>query len=449
MRKLRTRIALLISLLMLAALLPTGIVASAEEGTCGENLTWAMDDDGALIISGAGEMSDFMFRGPWGYAPKTVVIEEGVTSIGKNAFDTSWAMTSISIPSTVTSVGENAFYKCYSLETITVASGSKYYHEKDGCLIETKTGRLLTGAQGFKIPDDGSVTSIANDAFAYFEWLTDPSLPDSITSIGEDAFDRTGYAKNDDNWEDGALYLGKWLIDTDSSYLSKQYEVKPGTVGLASKALIYYRGTQIVLPAGLKYICAYALEGAKLTSLELPESVEVIEMWAFGYSNQFPSVSFGSNVKIIDEYAFYGCNALSSITFSEGLKFIGQDAFYTSGSYGKPTIPFSVEFIGKNAFNSGVTLRVYEYSYALRYATENEINYELLPHDPPAIAKGDMDGDGEITVADALKALRIAAKLVEPTEQDIAIGDTDGDGEITVADALKILRVAAKLIDKI
>ncbi|MBO4935101.1 MAG: metallophosphoesterase [Clostridia bacterium] len=63
----------------------------------------------------------------------------------------------------------------------------------------------------------------------------------------------------------------------------------------------------------------------------------------------------------------------------------------------------------------------------------------------PAFKKGDMDGDGEITVADALKALRIAAKLVEPAAQDLDIGDVDGDGEITVADALKILRVAAKL----
>ena len=67
---------------------------------------------------------------------------------------------------------------------------------------------------------------------------------------------------------------------------------------------------------------------------------------------------------------------------------------------------------------------------------------------PPQHKKGDMDGDNEITVADALKALRIAAKLVRPTEDDIAIGDVDGDGEITVADALKILRVAAKLADE-
>ena len=63
----------------------------------------------------------------------------------------------------------------------------------------------------------------------------------------------------------------------------------------------------------------------------------------------------------------------------------------------------------------------------------------------PAVKKGDMDGDGDITVLDALKALRIAAKLAQPTEEDIAVGDVDYDGEITVSDALRILRVAAQL----
>ncbi|MBO4583740.1 MAG: dockerin type I repeat-containing protein [Clostridia bacterium] len=71
----------------------------------------------------------------------------------------------------------------------------------------------------------------------------------------------------------------------------------------------------------------------------------------------------------------------------------------------------------------------------------------FIPMEEGGAMKGDMDGDGEITVADALKALRIAAKLVQPTEEDIALGDVDNDGEITVADALKILRVAAKLAD--
>ncbi len=65
------------------------------------------------------------------------------------------------------------------------------------------------------------------------------------------------------------------------------------------------------------------------------------------------------------------------------------------------------------------------------------------------VTKGDADGDGEITVADALSALRVAAKLVEATPDMVAICDTDGDGEITVADALAILRVAAKLVDSL
>ena len=62
--------------------------------------------------------------------------------------------------------------------------------------------------------------------------------------------------------------------------------------------------------------------------------------------------------------------------------------------------------------------------------------------------KGDLDKDGEITVADALAALRIAAKLAEETDEAIAIGDIDGDNAITVSDALAILRVAAKLADE-
>lgn len=62
------------------------------------------------------------------------------------------------------------------------------------------------------------------------------------------------------------------------------------------------------------------------------------------------------------------------------------------------------------------------------------------------VIPGDMDGDGSVTVTDALAALRIAAKLASPTEKDLAIGDMDNDKSITVTDALSILRIAAKLV---
>ena len=63
------------------------------------------------------------------------------------------------------------------------------------------------------------------------------------------------------------------------------------------------------------------------------------------------------------------------------------------------------------------------------------------------IRYGDADGDGEITVTDALAALRLALKLAEETPELLAVCDVDGDGEVTVSDALRILRVAAKITD--
>lgn len=58
----------------------------------------------------------------------------------------------------------------------------------------------------------------------------------------------------------------------------------------------------------------------------------------------------------------------------------------------------------------------------------------------------DIDGDGEITVADALALLRVAARIAPATPEIIAKGDFDGDGKITVGDALNTLRIAAGLI---
>ena len=76
------------------------------------------------------------------------------------------------------------------------------------------------------------------------------------------------------------------------------------------------------------------------------------------------------------------------------------------------------------------------------YVFEREI---FAPYDNSAVMKGDLDNDGEISVGDALIALRIAARLDVADMEDILIGDVDGDNTISVGDALKILRVAARL----
>ena len=87
-----------------------------NSGTCGDNLTWELSDDGTLTISGTGDM-DYYYVGSGPFAPwkpyisdiKSIIIEEGVTSIGGGAFYLNDRATSVTIPSTVTSIGNFAF----------------------------------------------------------------------------------------------------------------------------------------------------------------------------------------------------------------------------------------------------------------------------------------------------------------------------------------------------
>ena len=95
-----------------------GITASAEETGAvtwnEDNLTWTLDADGTLTISGSGAMKDYSHDSP-AYSNskiKKVVIENGVTSIGTSAFEHCSSLTAISIPKSVTSIGNYAFFDC-------------------------------------------------------------------------------------------------------------------------------------------------------------------------------------------------------------------------------------------------------------------------------------------------------------------------------------------------
>ena len=140
---------LLIALLM-------GLSAKAESsGTCGPNLKWHLTDDGVLTITGKGEMYDYSYT-PWSYDDLTrVIIGNGVTTIGKNAFVGRSSLTSVTIPNSVTTIGEAAFSGCRSLTSVTIPN---------------------------------SVTTIGDNAFNGCSSLTSVNIPNSVTTIGSEAF---------------------------------------------------------------------------------------------------------------------------------------------------------------------------------------------------------------------------------------------------------------------
>ena len=140
-------------------------------GTCGKNLKWKLMSDGALIIYGEGAMDNFSVTinpqsysaipmsdaqsAPWSaysHLITTVVVENGVTSIGDNAFAECVELKEIEIPETVTEIGDNVFTDCEALETVTyigseekwdeieVGVGNEKFEESELVIVEVVLG---------------------------------------------------------------------------------------------------------------------------------------------------------------------------------------------------------------------------------------------------------------------------------------------------------------------
>ena len=135
-----------------------------------------------------------------------LLIADGVTSIGDNAFYECTSLTSVTIPNSVTSIGGSAFYGCTGLTSVTIPNsvtsiGDRVFYGCTGLTsvtipdsvtsIEFNVFSGCTGLTSVTIPN--SVTFIDAYAFRDCTSLTSVTIPDSVTSIGNDAFrDCTG-----------------------------------------------------------------------------------------------------------------------------------------------------------------------------------------------------------------------------------------------------------------
>lgn len=121
-----------------------------------------------------------------------VLLEEvrlgsNVKSIGHSAFSGCEKLKKITIPAKTEKIGDYVFSGCDNLETITVKSGNKIYSGTGKCLTEKKTKTLLAGGTKSKIPDDGSVATIGENAFAGRN-IKNIVVPDGVTLIKQTAF---------------------------------------------------------------------------------------------------------------------------------------------------------------------------------------------------------------------------------------------------------------------
>ena len=343
-----------LAVLMIASLLPATALAAdiVDSGTCGAEVTWTLDSEGVLTISGSGYMYDNGSSGaPWHGRVKLAVIAEGVTSIGEYAFSDCTSLTSVTIPDSVTRIGEYAFYKCKSLTSVTIPDSV------------TRIGKYAfydcTSLTSVTIPD--SVTRIGEYAFSDCTSLTSVTIPDSVTRIGSYAF------------SDCASLTGIWVAEGNSHYSSDvfgvlfnkdkttlvqcpgafaAYAIPDSVTSIGEYAFGNCKSlTSVTIPDSVTSIGDGAFAGCRsLTSVTIPDSVTSIGGRAFAGCRSLTSVTIPDSVTIIGYRAFGSCESLTSVTIQNGVTSIGEEAFSWCTSLTSVTIPNSVTIIGDSAF---------------------------------------------------------------------------------------------------
>ena len=313
----------ILTLCLLAGMSPPWARAAVvDSGTCGDNVTWSLDDAGTFTISGSGPMANSFYVLGVGRniitSITTVIIGNGVTSISSSAFAECSTLTSVTIPNTVTSIGSSAFAECSALTSVTIPDSVTYIGESafNGCsglislTISNSVTRLdyntfdgCSGLTSVTIPN--SVTYISEGAFGGCSGLTSVTIPNSVTFLHPYAF---GGCSN--------------LISVNVESENTQYSSENGIIFNKDKTLLLYYPsgkpeTTYTIPNGVTRIDSYAFRGCnRLTSVTIPNGVTKIDYYAFGDCSGLTSVTVPDSVTSISQYAFNGCNQLNDVYYS-------------------------------------------------------------------------------------------------------------------------------------
>jgi len=194
-------------------------------------------------------------------------------------------------------------------------------HDYDELLVAMKMEELFTA---ISLPD--SITTIGNGAFEDCKSLINIIMPDSITSIGQLVFVNCESLSNI-NIPSSVTIIGEGAF-------------------WGCKSL-----TSIVIPDSIASIGGSAFEHCEsLINIVIPDSVPSIDDWTFAGCKRLTSINIPVSVTSIGEYAFNGCKSLTSITIPDSVTSIGEEAFFGCESLTSITIPDSVVYIGDDAF---------------------------------------------------------------------------------------------------
>lgn len=354
------------------------------EGTCGDDMTWVLDDTGTLTVSGAGAIWDFEhtagenhYLPPWNSVKDFVtriVLESGVTGVGSDAFAYCYNVEEIVLPDTVAVLGKECFSWCRALDSITIPGS-----------VETWGSGVFFGCENLTeiILQDG-LYAIGEDAFRQCYALKSVTIPGWVGEIGESAFSNCP-ALEEVILQEGVKSIGSHAFSFCSALKELILPDSLSTIGARA-----FTGcdmlTTVTVPKGVSFIsgppflgCSSLREilvaegnpaycsvdgilfskdrtllvqypAARQGAYVIPETVTALGDSAFFECSGLTSLTIPGSVTVIPMLACYNCENITELNLLEGTRIIEEDAFLHADGLTQVVIPASVTQIGVTAF---------------------------------------------------------------------------------------------------
>lgn len=354
-----------------------------------------------------------------------VVVSEGIEVIGESAFQCYF--------------NRDEGYYVYNLVSVTLPQSVKKISDF-----------AFAGQQNLQEITLGGVTEIGRCAFDNCLMLTQITLPDTLTTIGVQAFESSGLTSL--TIPVNVTSLGDSFI-TDCSALTSlyvaegnpNYEIVDGMLyDIPAKTLRYALpdvSGDVVIRDGTVRIAGDVFKNHAITSVKLPDSLQKIGNCAFEFCKELKEITFPEGLTTIDDLTFAYCTKLENVVLPENLKFLGNSAFYACASLTEITVPEGITWMS-GTFANCYSLHTLNLPNSLTYMSgvvEECRSLETL-HLPAKLQ--DMSGSWPSslkTVTTAFGSVRYVSEdgiLYDTQDNSILFVNASITGHVTVRDGI-------------